>query len=414
MSSLISSSESMDCPLSIELLRQDNLRLTSKCPRCDIAVHAHKTEVQLAGSAPAAVQDQPRSVLKWEHTKMCTLTKDIRWLKHAADQISADFFDQLEVRLAPFREFQDSFWIYLIPQCMENPEDAKWVQEFIVDRNPTPAWADARRLFGEQFDTVNIKERNRSEFNKCRQKSEETAQEFTTRFMRLCRLCGYHEGDHEARSVDDMVDRLQSDLQWAFRLQLSNLRQPPISEEAQNRLNQLRTLQGAAQYIIQLSISIGPRAHARIPERGPESSRKRLSSSNKPMCIYHPNASSHTTAECRNKRARFPDRYQDSSSSASAPFEAKSNVVCHHCKQPGHIKPKCPELQKFQGKSGAAVAAESKPSGFNANSKPQSQGGAVKPSDSQNVIARSLEVHEEQTETVDDENHYEEEFDDSD
>jgi hypothetical protein len=383
------------CHLTVEVLRSDKRRLgiADHCPICSHLVGLHRLEKQAApssivqigqgqgqgqgamgsgnanfqsqlqsqssvvglldvsnntnsnraegplGSAISGsqVQNAPRGLF-WDYPKVQPLVKDIRWMKDAPHhgQTSRLFALKLEVRLVQYEEFKDTEWVKLLPSLMEDPDSALWVRDHIVHCRPPLKWSESMLRFGQQFDSADLDRLNRLKFSKCRMAVGESPLEYTTRFRHLCGLLNYHQGEHEPRSVQEMVDRATPELRKEF-LFMRNL----ITRSGQqHEIDKLSSLEGVAATLISIgqalnSSSLGagsglidrrdrdvshhsssssltiPKLSSPRWAGGLASLKKRRSrefersggsvqgggSKNK-SCVYHPSATSHSTEEC--------------------------------------------------------------------------------------------------------------------
>ena len=379
------------CDITREEFRIDKKRLEFICPVCELAVARHRA------AAPAAQVAQPAQARsKWDYPKIHGLVKDIRWLKNSDSQTSRQFFSKIEVRLTEYDDLKDTDWLKLLPSLMDDAEASYWVKDEIAFAVPPLTWAQGIEKFSQHFDSSDLVHQNRTRFAKCRMTAGEPVQEFTTRFINLCTRLGYHKGEHETRSIEEMIDRLTPELRRNYQLMKSTIMRTGNAFE----IAKLQSLHDVSESLIELGHTLSSNSSS---SHGQSSDRKEsgggslkvvgknfkrsasaISSSGTEgelRCSYHVNARSHTDADCsylKNKRARVQSgsnsRPPNKGPVTRSSSEAKSKVVCYNCNEEGHIKPNCPLLANGNSKSAS--------SGSKAPGRPAYSPGNAKPSGS--------------------------------
>lgn len=353
----------LSCPITFDRLLKDKRRIDYVCPNCHQITGAHRSEgapaaVPAAAAAPAVAKGP-----QWEYHKIFSLVKSVRWTKSAHErQNSRLFFSRLNVQLAPFKAFQDTEFVTLLPSMIEDPSSASWALDNLVNAVPALTWSQVMERFSKHFDTADIRQETRREYEHCRMKASETAQEFTTRFLHLTSLLGYDAAGQQERAVEEMIDRLQPELQSRFLM----LKTQMLHSGGPSVASDLTSLHFVTKSLIEISLTLssnssrGREQHVQHIAGG--SSRKRAASSeagddeNKTalQCKYHPNATSHSTENCRKRSSSSSSRTpMKSAFGAPTRMETRSSsvnksrdAVCYHCNESGHIKPNCPQLNK--------------------------------------------------------------------
>lgn len=401
------------CNATFEMFMAAKAKIDYRCPSCHRLVIEHSTLEQQQRAAPAApVARGP----VFDYSKVSNLVKDVRWLKGQAAQTSRHFFSQLEVLLAPYRDFQDSEWVKILPARMENTQQGQWILTHLVEAQPALTWVQIKKRFSEHFDTADLQQETRQEFARCRMTSSESAQDYVTRYLTLANMLGYDKDQLEERTVQEMIDRLQPDLQGAYLQFKANMRvaNPDV-------FARLSSLSFVADRIIELSLALAPNAQRargtptqQTSQTGSQQQQRkrpapaeqtRQRSQEAKHCDNHPNATSHTTEECRlaggiNKEPRR------TSNAATAPQErpgvqtrsaAKSREAhCYHCNEVGHIKPNCPQL-----KSSSGTASDSASQKYGSSGKPPASG--PKTPTQRGTTTASVRVHGDQEQLSGDE-----------
>ena len=372
------------CTVTREEFRASKLALTKACPSCGLLVARHPSERDLAvvAAAPAAavnasavndpavadLRDRERPP-KWDFTKSHSLVKDVKWKRNSDTQTSARFFGRLEVLLIQFSEFKDTEWLKLIPALMEDHDAARWVLENIANVDPPLTWTQGLEKFGAHFDTADSRDRLREQYHHCAMRSKETVQQFTTRFMTLVSKLGYDlTSDGEARSIEDLIDRLPAKLKARWKFWKDTVRADDVQE-----LERLQKLSKVIQRLISLSIS-DPELTTPAADSVEDNRASRSRSAQRPAPrstgAKRRNASASDSFDKDARRSKEPrslggynSNRRDSSDDRSHSKSARNSAVtCYSCGAQGHKSPDCPQQSK-SGQNAPASAGNRSASG---------------------------------------------------
>ena len=390
------------CSVTRKEFLASKISLASKCPGCKHLVIHHAKEDERPPPAEVApeLNAHPRSP-HWDYTKVYGLVKEVRWKRNSDTQTSSRFFSQIEVRLTQYSFYKDSEWFKLVPSLMEDPDAGAWVLENIVKADPSLTWDQGVAAFSAHFDTANNQERLRSLYHRCEMKPNETVQQFTTRFMNLVTRLGYDKSSiDEARTIDDLLDRVPLSLKSQWKFWKSTIRSDEHEE-----LERLKKLSFVIQRLITISVSnpelITPAAMApgldRKSSKRPHSSKSSGKKAGPGCPIHGPNAS-HSAAECTlvqsaarsykkqksnnasGSGSKLPRRDSSGDRHSSKPSQGNA-FTCYTCGAVGHKSPDCPQRSSSQSSQNASSANRSASIGSGKspfNSQQSSSGAARK------------------------------------
>ena len=288
-------------------------------------------------------------------------------------------------------------WVLLLPHLFDGQTDLdkiEWINSKIVAKVNT--WNEACKLFSDHFEQADHRLKWEKDFENCHQRRNETVNEYSDRFCRLLDQLNY-AADNEL-VVRHFIQKLQPDMNRAYHESVANWR----TMGAQDTLDKLKTVHGVSDVCITLDVARRTAAQAIANASGfrnyvqPTNQRPSVPTTRPPFisgrsgyikhvsgtsgpkkCRFHPDATSHTTAECRTKPqsstpyvkptfgTRPPARTFNTTpkpsyttSTGSLP-PRRDPVTCHACKQIGHYAndPKCPA--RSQRVSGGAPSGGS-------------------------------------------------------
>ena len=323
------------------------------CPVCHQQVGFHR-QAPLA-PAPRPASPRPRATgldpLSAENRRdLGKLLKDLpKWDKHRSS--CREFLEEIERVLGGVSTTPRDHWFHVLPLLF--PGDAaaaKWTQDHIVGDMHTLDWETACRLFRDHFERADHLQSLQLRYQRCRQASHETSQEYGDRFTAL---------SGELRVPDDSPEAIAH---------FVNHSTPRMRSKFNNMLAMLRVTNPEAAYDLSASLDRVIRACVELDYADQDSDRERPAAQPAPSaparaagagagarrggCSYHPGAN-HTTAECISgpRRAAAARPFAPPSGQFAAPpaartVSAKPGVVCYACQQPGHYKsdPKCPKF----------------------------------------------------------------------
>lgn len=334
------------CPTYQEVLRFElKLDMKSYC-YCGHLVLLHK----------------PRSFA--EKTEVFDFSKYLATLPEWTPQTDiAQFLSRMEI-LSKAANVPSRFWknglLLKVPELLTD-----WVNEKIID-DPSVDWINAKQLFSQRFTSRDVYVTAHKEFDKIRQRANESVLLFSKRFEVVCKKLKLQ--DDNTLAIIKFQTVLLSDIAKEFvrhvapariaarqslcavdlSLQLSievalqaervcqagdgdgGSSPPTLANPPQVKQNQQRQQSSFSSSISSSSASVTSNKSANV-------------SNTKPIlkCIYHPYLShSHTTADCTNNPAN--------GGNGTILKSRLDKVQCRSCQQYGHYQAKCPSNKKPQ------------------------------------------------------------------
>lgn len=339
------------CNLTRDELKENGVGIGDACPSCFLKYGHHQN-----GPIPQAAPPAAPKVAKVDAYKMATLVKDIKWKKSSTDQISRLFFQAFENKLTAFMEYKD-VWPKILPGCMEDPQSGEWVKENIALVEPPLNWEQSKLIFGKHFDLSILQDVLRQDYKDCRQGYKETVQSYSQRFQTLCSQLEYKNSDD--RVIQDYVDGLKLETRHMFKTYKINQSNNP--EARFNDLVYVMNVCITSSAVLNDHYDRGEREPSGLKLQQHKRGAKRKAEEIK-KCINHPDATSHTTAQCKSKaKTKREKGKSDFQQGEKRQKTDHSKLTCFNCNQPGHISPNCPQ-PKSEEKKGAAGGGPDKAS----------------------------------------------------
>jgi RNase H-like domain found in reverse transcriptase/Integrase core domain/Chromo (CHRromatin Organisation MOdifier) domain/Integrase zinc binding domain/Retrotransposon gag protein len=305
------------------------------------------------------------------------MLRDVKWPKSRSPDFHSDqFFTQIENKLSIFPRGSSDQWIPALPALIEDARSATWVRENIVEASSVTTWAQAKKTFSRHFDVSVLDDLLEDQYAECKQNPKETVQSYTDRFLDLCHQLGYDSDVvMEKRSVKDLVKGLHP----YARKQYKTFKSMVNTQDSSNS-SRFDRMHEVVRILIELSInsSIQDQSSGK-PQQSEQGKLSSVSSGKKLSCKFHPNSSSHSTAQCKMNKANQQLQNKSNSTPSSTPTNSNTNKgACHLCGSTDHWKPNCP-LNKFKqpNGTGSGGSVANRPSQqYPANN--MAQGGGVK------------------------------------
>ena len=324
----------LGCPLYILLLREDGLKLSDPCPNCKLLVAKHplRDESSSSSGKNASVQRPHKATYKDSDV----IRECPKW---SSKSIAEVFLKQVELKFTIFG-VPASEWNRLLC-CLfdaKDYDDCIWIRENIMDKSLP--WCETKTAFIKHFRNSDYMITLTAQYNHIKQSHDESVQHYSNRFKNLVSQLNYRSEDvtvvnhyiaHLKQSVHDkLIDQL-------MHIQIST----------NNPDYRFTSLQDAIDKSIIVDVAEKNAHQLASVNTGSAAKKKAL------HCDNHPNATNHTTAECKANKAK--------ASQSSAPViraghaapattsnkeDWKKSAQCHNCGGIGHIKPQCPHGNK--------------------------------------------------------------------
>ena len=212
--------------------------------------------------------------------------------------------------------------------------------------------------------------------------NSDSVQSFSQRFVNLCDECGYDM--NSSLVIDKFISLLPTETQRRFNMQCQYQKTP---------LSTFETLQSIIDTITDIEFNHNNvmyhtsekdnsnTSHKPSHNKNTHGNNSSHSTPKKDICTTHPSGS-HTNAQCRNPTPNKPASSNSTSANTntSSPYTpTKTQVVCHHCNKPGHIKPNCPDLAPSKVKQLPPSSIVTRAANnYNNNNKPSFNGPSLK------------------------------------
>lgn len=316
------------CETDQETLRAEyDLKSADPCPVCTLPIGRHVRRSSTASTAVSSASSHSSFQLG-KNTVLPKWRVDHRHAK--------PFLDQVEHRFIADGVLE-SAWPRLLLKAMSDVHESSWVNTNIV--KPGVDWATARTIFVNHFEVYSYTELLQKDYEECKQGPKESVQLYCDRFMELVsQLCYEDTTDqvilHFLKGLHNSTQgRIREHIRSTRRMQssLQKLQGLSLTSENQSRVLPVYDIKSLREMVeIALDIdrsnqiststlgsSAGSSSSSGSSGNTP-SSTETSSSSQKKSCVHHPHSNNHTTAECRNPRAKAFGSASGSSSAAAS------------------------------------------------------------------------------------------------
>jgi hypothetical protein len=223
-------------------------------------------------------------------------------------------------------EIPENEWYRVFSYVSDDHLVNDWIHRNITQ--PQLDFEEACDTFRKHFELAAAAELLAQEYSRCQQRVNESVQSYSDRFSNICARRNIK--DEDCLAIQHFVEHLQSPIARKYREQLA------LAKLLGHTPN-VDTLSGVISFAIGLEVAT----------KGLDISNTRnysfTSTGQMKRCKFHPNATSHTTYECRMK----PQQSNQSSRFKPNSFTPKKSmtrsVQCYKCKEYGHYANKCPK-----------------------------------------------------------------------
>ena len=295
--------------------------------------HLLSASSSASSSFQTAVKSLGSLLPKWSHKTVCRT-----FLQRTEQVLSTSVANPAEWNKAFVIQFADPSFV----------SQAQWIQDNIVNKSLT--WEQSKKVFSSHFELADFRVTLQAEYDACKQSKGESVQLYADRFSDICSQLGYLD-DNEL-VIHHFVSHLNERLHQRYFDSIGQIQCTDPDFE-------IRSLTRAIAHCIKLEVSASRAAASRYsnPDGSSSSSSGAAASVANKHCIYHPDSTSHSTANCRavpasNKlaaAASAPASSDVTSASSVLKTTGNSNVAswhdtatCRVCGQVGHISPNCP------------------------------------------------------------------------
>ena len=314
------------CLLYLEELKDEyGLRAFDECPGCNVLVARHQrqplsVDVNTSNSSQVNTSStSPRSVNVAKAFRNLKSTHVLPVWKSAT--VCHVFLSEL-TRCLKNSEVPSDQWYRAFAYVTDDYMISDWIDRNIIE--PHLSFDQAVEKFRSHFETAAATELLAQEYSRCQQKPNESVQSYADRFSNICSR--RRIADDDKLAIQHFIEHLQPSTQRQYRTQVG-------FAKANGNSPKVDKLSDVINYAIALEVAA----------KGVDISSSSSSGSGSKKCIYHPNASSHSTNECRLKPNKSnqstPSSKPKQSSHGSA--VATKTITCYKCGGKGHYANKC-------------------------------------------------------------------------
>jgi hypothetical protein len=333
-STTVAASHPTVCNMFIEELLQDH-KSSDPCPGCKQLVCFHnRTPINSVSTSLKSTSSSSSS-----STSSYINSKTVSYLpKWKTDFKQVKPFLQRFEQILIADNVHESNWPRLLLHSVENVSEANWIKTNIVDAFPVSlsSWTQVKEVFTKHFGLHSYQTKLISDYEKCSQFKGETVQKYADRFTQLCDELSYQDDDALViqHYIVGLLYPIQADLKK--HLHLAKL----ANSNAAVTLDSLKS-------VIELTLDLTLFDSSNQSNAGTSGTKDRNdnkddnSGNKKKACKFHPDSTSHITAECRlnknnNNNYYNTDKTQDSQPGTRAKTSTilKKNgkpVTCHAC-----------------------------------------------------------------------------------
>ena len=361
------------CQFSHKDLQKDGLKLRDVCPLCRWIVHEHFTPVEKESSSSSG--RMIKDALLILEKQNCSWP--VQHSTSKAESSSKMFFQRLEMLLR-YSISDSQFFIRLLPLIIKDERSKIWVDENIVQIQPALTWTEAKKKFGDFFDSRSLEEDLRTEFRSLVQLSNESVQTFAEKFTHYVRALDMND---EKFIISEFKVRLRREVQTELARSINFI--PGGESEFYRIHNKLDLFIQKCIEVSRITSAVNraaghsdsdqeyqnrrPRRIVKKRSATPNSSDSAKKSRTNLTCSLH-GEGNHTTEECRtlirraSRQAKTVSEAQhDQQIQRERKLTPPTNYVCHTCNQSGHWKHECPQKPNEPAKSSPSPPGHAKP-----------------------------------------------------
>ncbi len=354
-----SSAQSMEhkqepCSLFYEELRNEHqLSATDDC-FCDVKVYRHAREPKHNSTSPSSRVNNDVDSSASSNNSISSLMRLLPSLPKWDKQSVCRTFLQRVSQVLLTSGVSQSEWTRILPLLVEDVSSAEWIKDNILI--PKVNWSTACQLFTSHFQSSDYKVTLGREYQQCSQKQHEHVQNYSDRFLDLCNQLSID--DENDLAIQHFITHLHPSIQRQYHQAVAMI-------QLQNPSFSVTSLKSVIEMTVKIDVANRTSRLAEQQNQHPSSSDSNKhhhssssSTSAGKKCKHHPNATSHTTAECRsnnNGKKQDSDRKPGQNKSSSgkpqnSDSSQKKPVTCYACGQQGHLSndPNCPKKKQQQ------------------------------------------------------------------
>jgi hypothetical protein len=320
-----------------ELEEKYELSIVDPCPVCNVMVGRHNLRPVIP--APAHIQPAPLIPRTSSGSTFVRLGPSLP--KWSRKEVCRPYFKRLTLLLSTLaKDIPQTEWCNVFPLIIEEPAASDWVFTNIIAIHPPLSWAQVETKFTSHFQLQDYRLTLQAEYDRCRQRSNESVQEFSDRFLVLSSQLSRADDDDQV--IHHYLNGLTNNIVNKYHDSLATLQMQDVNFKVES-------LASVMHMCSTLDISMRNRHNSHSNPPGESSRGKSADTSDKKLkCKHHTNSISHSTADCYITKNAAAAAGASSPAAVKPPSSAKSSdnphahITCNKCNNKGHYANVCP------------------------------------------------------------------------
>jgi len=261
-----------------ELTEEYHFSVFDKCRACNNPVACHPRKFLLANPSQSSRGNN--------ETVKCLIRLSSSIPKWTKSTVCHTYLSSLE-RLLSNHDIPVSEWYRVFAYVTSSDSEAEWIQTHII--SPRLSWDESSKLFTKQFRNADYTSNLRHEYRSCKQRKNESVQDYAFRFKSLCTQLDISDSNIDA--IDIFVRGLYSNI----------FREYKRTESQETRAGQ-GNKHNSLDYVIEVCIDVDVTERTVGLSMDRSQAKPSGDSAKSKYCSFQ-KTNSHNTIECRTKKS---------------------------------------------------------------------------------------------------------------